>query len=51
MGKSVKLRHKRMARSAMRAVWHYRIFNNVGVPTEWMGPFAKWHRDYRSIQP
>ena len=45
-----KLRHKRMARAAFRSCWHYREWWSDRV-SAWIGPFAKWHLNFRSIKP
>lgn len=52
MAATMKKRHKKMARCAFRSLWHYREWSSWRAnPGGWVGPFAKWHEAFRSINP
>lgn len=46
----MKLRHKKMARSAFRSQWHVRRHMGNIKWGPFIGPFAKWHEKFRSFK-
>jgi hypothetical protein len=43
----MKMRHKKMARSAYRMVWKDWAYS---IWTPWEKPFTDWHRQFRSVR-